>query len=127
MDDLTAFITARLDEDKAALADDDNDQHGEVRFADMDQRTHRYMWRFADHDRVRREVAAKRAIVAEHRDTWNDYADGDGIERTSHECRTCEPSGSPDDWPCPTIKAVAAVWSDHPDYKAEWSPETRTC
>ena len=71
-----------------------------------------------------REVAAKRRIMARHHDTWNDYVDGDGIERASHECAECEPSGSPDDWPCETARAVAAVHSDHPGYKQEWAPLT---
>lgn len=24
-------------------------------------------------------------------------------------------------WPCPTVRAVASIWSDHPDYRAEWA------
>lgn len=26
-------------------------------------------------------------------------------------------------WPCPTILLLAAIWSDHPDYDAAWTPE----
>jgi hypothetical protein len=24
--------------------------------------------------------------------------------------------------PCTTLRAIAATWSDHPDYRPEWAP-----
>ncbi len=72
----------------------------------------------ARHDpgRALREVTAGRAILEWHRPEWDDYADGDGIERATRQCAECEPPGTPDNWPCRTVRALAAVWNDHPDY-----------
>lgn len=66
------------------------------------------------------ECAAKRAIIAEHGiddsatgdwcetcAAWWDYALGEGPPAIQH--------------PCPTLKAVAAVYKDHPDYQQEWA------
>lgn len=25
------------------------------------------------------------------------------------------------DWPCPTLRALAQIWADHPDYQQEWA------
>ncbi|MFE4462222.1 DUF6221 family protein [Nocardia tengchongensis] len=24
-------------------------------------------------------------------------------------------------WPCPTVRSIAAIWSDHRDYRSEWA------
>lgn len=37
-------------------------------------------------------------------------------------CGSGEPYEYPADWPCPTILALAAIWSDHPDYDPVWRP-----
>ncbi len=74
----------------------------------------------ARHDpaRVLREVEAKRAILAAH----------PRVESLFTECGTCHESEEgwaatvPVQWPCSTVRHVAAVWSDHPDYRAEWKP-----
>lgn len=74
----------------------------------------------ARHDPARalREVAAKRAIVAEHRQGDND----------SIWCHRCDPGADMNDdrayYPCFVIQHLAAVHSDHPDYRAEWAPGT---
>ena len=64
----------------------------------------------ADHDpaRVLREVAAKRAILAEH------AAGADPCDVHDASLRTI---------PCDTVLHIAAVWSDHDDYRQEWAPE----
>lgn len=72
-----------------------------------------------DPARVIREVAAKRAILAEHEP---DSADSRG----RHPCRGCgvDNSGgwSVDDInECPTLCAVAIAYSDHPNYDPMWS------
>jgi Family of unknown function (DUF6221) len=56
--------------------------------------------------RVRREVEAKRLIVAEHSDGDSDW------------CHTCE-SGTGH---CRTLGFLAAIWRDHPDYAHAWDP-----
>lgn len=74
------------------------------------------------------DIAAKRAIVEAHAPSGN-------------ECRTC--CGEPYmeeywnrptqtetvEWkradlpfPCPTIRILTSVYSDHPDYRSEWKP-----
>ena len=79
----------------------------------------------ARHDpaRVLREVAAKRAILAEH-----GPANGG---RDPDRCRVCTaiaPTGMGHTdarrfrAPCPTLLFLAAVYSDHPDYRQEWKP-----
>lgn len=67
----------------------------------------------ARHDpaRVLREVEAKRRLVSQHspvvdgtQSTWAWFA---GSESASEG----------------VLKTLAAVWSEHPDYRAEWRPE----
>jgi hypothetical protein len=67
-----------------------------------------------------RAVAALRAVVAAHADT----NDGD--------CATCVIGGwgwpvmgacSAVAYPCPTVRHVAAIWAEHPDYDPAWAPE----
>lgn len=76
----------------------------------------------ARHDpaRVLREVAAKRRVMQRHHrsdaSTVSDY------------CAGC--AHDPEGWPeielndCPELRDLAAVYSDHPDYRPEWAPET---
>jgi hypothetical protein len=95
MDDLIAFVKARLDEDEAAIADDEVDDG--TRFADVDPQTARFVWRFADEDRVKREVATKRKLIEEV------------TLRSSRDVAEIY------------VAVLAAVWCDHPDYRAEWA------
>lgn len=103
----------------------------------------------ARHDpaRVLREVAAKRRILAEHKPQlrtveWPHDQTGDGHGWTCPRCQNVENDAS--DWhppiggagvfpkddfvtpyvlaPCLTLAVLASVWSDHPDYRSEWSP-----
>lgn len=41
-------------------------------------------------------------------------------------CTTCGAPGEwyHHEWPCETLRALAAIWSDHPDYQPEWAPDT---
>lgn len=55
-----------------------------------------------DPARVLREVEAKRKAIETHR--WHG------------------PDGCAEDQFCPLLTSMAAVWADHPDYQAEWSP-----
>lgn len=141
MDDLTAFITARIDEDEAiareaasALPRDEGhgwtavhrylETHpasGESFIVDTSSElvatatsARSYDRAVADHiarhdpARVRREVAAKRAMVERYHDavdTQGEYG-MDGSEWVAERM----------------LKCIAGVWSDHPDYKQEWAP-----
>ena len=103
MDDITAFIAARLDEDEAAAKDV------------------RYVWP-TDFDvalnpaRVLREVEAKRAIVAEYTAFMRPVRAGQsigkrpgpGLEGAVTELER-------------VVKLIAAVYSDHSDYKQSWA------
>jgi hypothetical protein len=73
-----------------------------------------------DPARVLAECAAKRAIMAEH---------GLYDHSTKDYCETCVDwwkselgeGPPPVAWPCPTLRAVAAVYKDHPDYQQAWA------
>lgn len=81
----------------------------------------------ARHDpaRVLAECEAKQRIVALHR-----QAEGPNYRGTEC-CARCTADGeypADDDytdeqnWPCPTLRALAAVYADHEDYREEWRP-----
>lgn len=113
MDDLGSFIGKRLDEDEAMARPPAVVVAGEVDSGMVDGRTGAKLtapvYGYAhDPARVLREVAAKRAIMAEHL-------------RVGGSCRMCI-EWPPEPWPCRTVRLLAATWSDHPDYRAGWAP-----
>jgi Family of unknown function (DUF6221) len=74
-----------------------------------------YIDELRDPARVLREVEAKRKILAEHR--LDDMVPG-----VCYRCRY----GVPAHWestpyPCPTLRALAAVYAGHPDYDPAWT------
>lgn len=74
-----------------------------------------------DPSRVLREVAAKRAIIkAEFANLFDmDGEWGDGCD-SAKICRgECRDVANLDD--CQTFRALAAAYSDHPDYRQEWA------
>ncbi len=69
-------------------------------------------------ERVLSECEAKRRLVELHEDNWSDIP-----EMALESCTTCGLPGEYDvPWPCPTIRALAAVYADHPDYDEAWRP-----
>jgi Family of unknown function (DUF6221) len=150
MSDLVAFLTARLDEDEAAAKAAggflDSGSPGELA-ANLQH----FRWRgspiaeaaiahVAEHRpaRVLREIDAKRNILAEHPVdaellAWSLKAAEVVAGRAAPlswcmRCYTPLPDSRDDedqyehvDWPCPTLRALAAVWSGHPDYDPEWA------
>lgn len=113
---LTDFLGARFDEDEAAARDTrwlaleyGVDSYGQEMFA----------------ARVLATCAALRQIVAEHKMmeprfniVWRDGC-----------CETCTAWGeyggpNEDGTPnyCPTLRALAAIWSGHPEFREEWKP-----
>ena len=134
MSDLVAFLTARLDEDEAAakvlgaveghwvvvipegsaepfLA---SETRGRAYLA-LPEPMLDYLMHFARHDpaRVLREVEAKRAILGRH-EPGGDPADYDYGDAPCMEDERI--------WPCLTVRALAAVYSGHPDYDEAFSP-----
>ena len=120
--DIWAFLAARLDEDEAAAKTaggflDSGGQEelardlGAFRFRDTPlaaaARAH-----IARHgpDRVLRDVAAGRALLMRHEED----------RHRAGQCSNCfDALGRHDAWPCDTIRIVASVYSDHPDYRQE--------
>jgi len=126
MDDLAAFLRARLDED-------------EVRAKERAEPGGMHQpWQEA---RDLREVAAKRAILEIHKvysepEIQNiDHIDKKWnmgwVERaeTGHAVYWCEECDHDRDYDhissrqegCRTLRALAAVYSDHPGYRQEWA------
>lgn len=70
--------------------------------------------------RLRAECAAKRAIMALHALYVEPSAPWEKM------CLQCDPRAPAWDedaytpYPCPTVRAIAAVYADHPDYQQEW-------
>ena len=65
--------------------------------------------------RVLREVQAGRAILAEHHQWVFGGMTGCSVCHAGHEV------GDPSPGPCPTLRFLAAVYSDHPEYDQEWA------
>ena len=92
----------------------------EARIAEDEQRANYYGPLAMGTTRVLAECAAKRAIIAEHAidlDMRDPYCD------TCAEWWKCEVGEGPPmvKYPCPTIRALTAVYKDHPDYQQEWA------
>src|SRR6478735_11072312 len=99
VDDLIAFLNARLDEDEAAAKDV------------------RYIWPTGfevtlNPARILREVEAKRVILGACVETLQG--------EDSHDYLTDGGSGEEYELARFVIRQLAAVWSDHPDYRQEW-------
>jgi hypothetical protein len=121
-DDLTAFLTARLDEDETTAKDTlralawmiDNNVQPPIAASTAGEKVTRM-------GRLLREVEAKRAILAEHAALGEGYCP---------RCSQDEEQPLPVGWwvpaPCPTMRALAGIWSDHPDYHQEWAPAPTT-
>ncbi|PFG38961.1 hypothetical protein ATJ97_1454 [Georgenia soli] len=96
---VTEFLRDRLAEDEESLRLDETS-------AQQDEGALR---------RGRAELRAKRAIVELHQglsDIWG-----------FHGCLTCgNVADTTDGFPCPTIRALAAVYADHPSYDQGWRP-----
>lgn len=124
MDDLTAFIAARLDEDEAIaktaceeyrptwtavwtastvyarIVDGDG-----LPLAGTDLRGVAEHIVHHDPARVLREIAAKRAIIAEYERAVNGSLEW-GVTSALED----------------TVSHLADIWSDHDDYRPEWAP-----
>ncbi len=70
---------------------------------------------------ISRQVAAMRAILDEHQPGYPvTYPKKSG----QPTCGVCHAGGwdwEPQQWPCPTVRAVAAIFADHPDYRQGWA------
>lgn len=136
---ITDFLLARIAEDEAAARaaeasavspwtderdEDVIDAGGSslMDYADLRRGTPAHIARH-DPARVLAECAALRAVVELHRPWATGYP-----EITA--CFSCGPmfdekfraEAYGEGWPCLTLRALAAVYADHPDYREEWRP-----
>jgi len=114
MDDLIAFLNARLGEDEAAA----NSLFFAARIPDKRPDftacggpAAEVYWDHFNPARVLREVAAKRAILAE-------YERVAGSAQAYPNNATITSLGAAQT----VVKALGTVYSDHPDYRGEWAP-----
>jgi hypothetical protein len=137
--DIVAFLTARLDEDQAAVEDlssidrgpwrvsewynGEFDKDGRTEQADLSSRTgfitsggalpRPVATHIARHDPVRvlREVVAKQRVMERHYPV--PASDINWIS-----CGYCVKRT----WPCPDLRDLAAPYAGHPDYDESWRP-----
>ena len=81
----------------------------------------------AHHDpaRVLRDVAARRRLLALHEPSRNVGRDSDPDDPATYVdcCGWCQSTVvKPGDWPCETLRLLASVYADHPDYREDWRP-----
>ena len=129
-DNLAAFLNARLDEDERDAR--------ELLSANAASRARGFastLWDEEDEraQRLLREVEAKRAILRQHHRLTPHPEYGFTYAAAGNFCGYCGPGDNwqaeqePDHypgamWPCQHVRLIAAVWSDHPDYREEWKP-----
>jgi hypothetical protein len=114
--DIVEFLNARIEEDEAAIAFASKAGVAAEPFALA---------------RLRREVAAKRAVLGRHKisdeendSVFNSYSYGTRV----YGCVGCGWYSSPElPWSedineCPELRDVASVYADHPDFEVAWKP-----
>ena len=81
-----------------------------------------------DPDRELRVVEAHRAMLAEHGPDCTGFF-GETVPAMCQRCITdregYEEQWQGDPYPCLTLRLLAAVYSDHPDYQQEWAGSSR--
>ena len=113
---LAGFLAARLDEDEAAAKA--QAQRGTVVMYTDGEPTQAEAEYFATISpaRVLREVEAKRRILSEH------TMEPGLFPPSCSRCYAEYPEEwEPLLWPCPTVRDLAAVYSDHPGYDPGWA------
>jgi len=102
---ITEFLEARIAEDELEAREC---------IASPEHRPKRWV-------RILAECAAKRAIIEMH----GPVKDEGWISGAAHDNLWCGMCGSIDDspepHPCPTLKALAAVYKDRADYQEDWA------
>ena len=106
------FLRARLDEDEAvareALTEEWADQDWPVEVYDDGVRNRAVAY---SPRRVLRELEAKRRIADEHGG------------RPPYHVDPCDAhDASFATIPCDTVRALASIYADHPDYDPDWTP-----
>src|SRR4051812_2962345 len=128
---LTEFLLARIAEDEAVAerrnlkrfvhlaSHPDPDMlvvtvgRGEAKTVTKDEFRDRFTEPAEPNRRLLAECAAKHLIV----DTHPQEVRKPIVDMYDDWCGTCRTP-----WPCETLRALAAVYSDHEDYREEWKP-----
>lgn len=131
---IVEFLNARIDEEEAdaraatpgrwfpegkGVSDSDG-----IEFVEAPRRDVSHIARH-DPARVLREVTMKRDLLALHKPGKADFYDVDQCDHCADQCHSssglsCE---EPDArYPCDTVRTLATVHADHPDYQQEWKP-----
>jgi hypothetical protein len=116
--DIAGFLAARRGEDgaRAAAASEDWDaEHARYEFEDLPDAVFAHV-RSQDPARVLREVESDRKLLEWHHAELIDVINADGDERCGYWCAECDY----EPFPCRTLRARVAIWSDHPDYDPGW-------
>ena len=135
--EVAAFLNARLDEDEAtakraaecALVQRDGYEPGDWSWLPSYGQSQPEQIALIDHQsrhdpaRVLREVAAKRALLELHYPGMAPYDAPDGLYICAGEEADGDTWQMATRWPCMTVRLLAAVYSGHPDYRPEWSPD----
>ncbi|MFC8009140.1 DUF6221 family protein [Streptomyces cinereoruber] len=135
MDDLIAFLRARLDEDEqAARAATQGKWVWSREFVTPPGYHHRAVGPLEPGDaafiarhwpeRALAEVDAKRRLVELHEPVILHADGGAAYFDTTRVCRSCEPPKQfPETaYPCATLRLLALPYAKHPDYREEWRP-----
>jgi hypothetical protein len=119
--DLVTFLRARLDEDSAEIDRHPVDGSALDPYAEpagfqaeTETQYPCYPLLRIGKGRALAEVAAKRQILSIHSARYGTCL-GCGFDNQEEPMSTIDQ--------CPTLRALAAAWSDHPDYDAAWSPD----
>ena len=127
---ITEFLEARIDEDEAVARAAShqkvagpfhgNWRHNSLHLSSMEREDAEHIARH-DPARVLAECAAKRAIIAEHGEMEVASLDRETWGQPFTVCRVCAVGVRQVVSPCPTLKALAAVYKNHADYREEWA------
>ena len=127
MDELVAFLRGCLDEDERVARaggeamDADNPSwpdYATYDGPDIDAAV-AYLKQFRP-ARVLREVESKRALVDLHQPYGQKQSMARGEIWACSECGDVD--DNPTEWPCTTLRLLAAVYSDRLGYQEEWKP-----
>lgn len=114
MTSIIEFLEARIDEDEERAGS------GWSRLGTTRWETNNYGQDHLTPTAVLAECKAKRVIVAEHATQEVASLDSGTWAQPFIVCKRCAVGDRQIVAPCPTTKALAAVYKDHPDYQREW-------
>lgn len=109
VDELTAFITDCLNDDRRELVNDPPKGMGSANLP----------------GRMLREIEAKQALLARHTCNPNDSWRPDSGQPPRYFYCDCQVDDGiiEGEWPCETVKSLAWPYKDLPRWKEEWRPE----